>query len=170
MAQESKCPGCALVMPVLANATYEGYFNTSPECWQVFTEVLATEYNNALLFGRVHQLTVDTYAVHHAGGKHPDKSVGIHFAGLYLMLTKRAKTVEVPRLHRRLAESVKEWPHFTPPVTPVYLTIFNVAMAETPDEHVRLVREWANAVWTAWAEHHDAVATLVAEKLRKEIS
>ena len=59
------CPGCGLEMP-LAYRVYECNFNSSPECWSVFEEVLAAEFQNAVLFGQVHQLTVDTYAVQHA--------------------------------------------------------------------------------------------------------
>ena len=57
-------------MPEDPAANYRAYFNASPECWSVFTEVLGSEFSSALLFGQVHQLTVDTYAVQHAGGKH----------------------------------------------------------------------------------------------------
>ncbi len=72
--QEVACPGCGLRMPASENASYAGYFNTSAECWSVFTEVLGAEYSNPFIFGKVHQLTVDTYAIQHAGGAHPDKS------------------------------------------------------------------------------------------------
>ena len=79
--RESTCPGCGLRMPVSEGAAYDGYYNTSPECWSVYTEVLGAEYSNPVLFGQVHQLTVDTYAVQHPGGLHPDKSIAIHLAG-----------------------------------------------------------------------------------------
>ena len=152
-------------MPVRSSAGYDGYFHTSPECWQVFTEVLASEYSNAVLFGRIHQLTVDTYAVQHAGGRHPDKSVGIHFAGLYLMLAQGASPTDVPRLHQRLAERVDQWPHFEPPSRKVALTILDIALSATAEDHVRLVRDWAHEVWDAWAQHHSEIEDLVAEKL-----
>ena len=56
--RESTCPGCGLRMPVSDTAAYEGYYNTSPECWDVYTEVLGSDFSNAVLFGQVHQLTV----------------------------------------------------------------------------------------------------------------
>src|ERR1041384_6466827 len=68
------CPGCGLEMPARPDAPPDGYYNTTRECWSVFTEVVGAEFANALLFGRAHQLTVDTYAVQHAGGPHPDNS------------------------------------------------------------------------------------------------
>ena len=56
------CPGCGLEMP-RCDKVYECDFNSSPEYWSVFEEVLAAEFQNAVIFGQVHQLTVDTYAV-----------------------------------------------------------------------------------------------------------
>src|SRR5690242_9965062 len=80
--QETICPGCGLRMPARKTTTTSlGYYNVSDECWDLYTEVLGTEYSNAFLFGQVHQLTVDSYAVQHAGGPHPDKSVGVHLSG-----------------------------------------------------------------------------------------
>ena len=51
------CPGCGLELP-LSGRVYAGYYHTSPECWSVYEEVLGTEFGNAPLFGRIHQLTV----------------------------------------------------------------------------------------------------------------
>ena len=82
--QDTICPGCGLTMPARTSATKRGYYNTSDECWDLYTEVLGSEYSNAVLFGQVHQLTVDAYATQHAGGPHPDKSVAVHLLGLYL--------------------------------------------------------------------------------------
>src|SRR5258706_9429501 len=93
---ESRCPGCGLSMPPIGAATYDGYFNTSQECWSVFTEVIGAEFSNAALFGQVHQLTVDAYAVQHAGGRHPHKSVCIHLTGLYLVLERGRPPPSVP--------------------------------------------------------------------------
>ena len=112
---EVRCPGCGLVMPKREVATYHGYYNASPECWLVYTEVLAAEYSSAVLFGQVHQLTVDTYAVQHAGGAHPDKSVDVHLSGLHLILEQKQRPVAVAPMLQRLASVVDAWPHFAPP-------------------------------------------------------
>src|SRR5438093_4006756 len=58
----STCPGCGLEMPT-GSRTYNRKFNASAECWSVFEDVLAKEFQSAFLFGQVHQLTVDAYAV-----------------------------------------------------------------------------------------------------------
>ena len=148
-------------MPVSETASYEGYYNTSPECWSVYTEVLGAEFSNAFLFGQVHQLTVDSYAVQHAGGKHPDKSVVIHLAGLYLILDRGVRPPNVPKLHQRLAGAVKNWPHFPPPADTGSVTVFDVALSGSAEEHIKTAREWAALVWKGWSAHHSEVAGLV---------
>jgi hypothetical protein len=129
----------------------------SPECWSVYTEVLAAEYSNAPLFGQVHQLTVDAYAAQHAGGPHPDKSVAVHLVGLYLVIERGLKSPEMPPRLQQLAESVREWPHFEAPKTDWPITILDVALA---DDHAAKVREWSGMVWRAWEAQHAAVAEL----------
>jgi Family of unknown function (DUF5946) len=75
--EDSVSSGCGLSMPARHTTAARSHYNVSAECWDLYTEVLGTEYSNASLFGQIHQLTVDTYAVQHAGGPHPDKSVDV---------------------------------------------------------------------------------------------
>lgn len=159
------CPGCRAEFSRDESALYDGYFHTLPECWAVFTRVLGAEYSDPGLFGRVHQLTVDAYAVQHAGGPHPDKSVAVHLAGLHLVLEQGNAPPAVPPLLQRLAARVAEWPHFVPPERSGALTVADVASAGSPDEHAVAARAWAEAVWGAWEAHHEAVAAFVAAHL-----
>lgn len=165
LAEEGTCPGCGSLIPVSGVARYDGYFNTSPECWQVFMEVLASQYSNAVLFGQAHQLTVDTYAVQHAGGTHPDKSVDIHLTGLYLVLEKNVKPPSLPKHLQRLSDSIESWPYFPPPDVRVPVTIRDIADATSPEQHMVLVREWSRSVWEAWSPYHAKVAKLVQRYL-----
>jgi hypothetical protein len=160
------CPGCGLRMPRRAEARYEWCFHASPECWSICTEVLGSEFGNAVLFGQVHQLTVDTYAVQHAGGPHPDKSVAIHLAGLRLMLERGFRPTRVPPLLQRLSQLVEEWPHFDPPEDRGPLTVFDVALAGSDREHIETVDAWARKVWDAWSPHHVAIAGFVERYLK----
>lgn len=148
-------------MPRRGGLTTHGYYNASPECWAVYTEVLAAEYANAVLFGQVHQLTVDAYAVQHAGGVHPDKSVAVHLAGLSLVLEDGKRPTEVPPVLQRLATNVREWPHFEPPAVAWTVTVFDVAMAGTPAEHAEAVRQWSAAVWAAWAFARESIGRMI---------
>ncbi len=156
--QMRKCPGCGLEMP-LSERSYDRKFNASAECWSVFEEVLAREFQDAVLFGQVHQLTVDAYAVQHAGGQHPDKSVCIHLVGLHLVLERGLAPVRVPPLLQRLARRAS-WPHLDPPAQRESLTVRDVALAGSPQDHASRVREWAAQVWRAWSAHHAAARTL----------
>src|SRR4029079_6477186 len=104
MLQETICPGCGLRMPARkTTTTSRGYYHVSDECWGLSTGVLGTEYSDAVLFGQVHQLTVDSYAVQHAGGPHPDKSLNVHLFGLYLALEQGIRSPYIPPLLQRLA-------------------------------------------------------------------
>ncbi len=162
---ESTCPGCGLRMPVNDAATYQGYYNASADCWQVYTEVLGTEFSNALLFRQVHQLTVDTYAAQHPGGTHPDKSIAVHLSGLHLALERGFPLIKIPPVLHRLAEQVESWPHFPPPTNLGKITVFDVALSDSFEEHIRTVKGWAGSVWQAWAPYHPDVTDLLSQHL-----
>ncbi|HUR20932.1 MAG TPA: DUF5946 family protein, partial [Vicinamibacterales bacterium] len=48
------------------------------------------------------------------------------------------------------------------------LTVLHVHMATDPDEHVRRVREWAEAVWAAWKAYRPIAKQWTDEALRGE--
>ena len=161
--KELKCPSCLLKMPASDAPHYDGYYNTSDECWSVYTEVLGYEFGNAVAFGHTHQLTVDAYAVQHAGASHPDKSVDVHLAGLHAVLDLAMPQAVISRLRQEIASSVLVWPHFQPPTVAGKMTIFDVALAGSLMEHIRRVHAWAVQVWRSWSDHHPAIARLVQE-------
>jgi len=166
--QDSICPGCGLSMPACNTTPPRSYYNTTAECWDLYTEVLGTEYSNAFLFGQVHQLTVDAYAVQHAGGPHPDKSLDVHLFGLHLSLVKGIRSPYVPALLQRLVAAIEVWPHYEPPTTTSSLTVFDVAMTDSTEDYMRVVREWANGVWESWAKYHAEVASVVSHHLKAD--
>jgi len=139
---------------------YRGYYNASADCWAEYTQVLAVEYQDAVLFGQIHQLTVDAYAVQHAGGPHPDKSVCVHLVGLHLVLERDFKPFDVPARLQQLAAAVSVWPHFDPPSSRSKVTAHDVAKAKSTREHAQLVQRWAEETWAAWGAHHKAVSEL----------
>lgn len=159
---KSKCPGCGLVMPIIEPSTYTGYYNCSAECWSVYCEILEFQFSNAVVFGQVHQMTVDSYALQHAGGPHPDKSVAIHLAGLHAAFVLEIPQTQIPRLLQRLADRIDEWPRFDPPRSCGPMTAFDVALASDAIEHITRVKKWASFVWSAWSVHHDSIANFVA--------
>ncbi|MFQ5400504.1 MAG: DUF5946 family protein [Anaerolineae bacterium] len=159
--RERHCPGCTLRMPFDGRAAYDGYYNCSPECWSVYAELLGFEFSNAVLFGQVHQMSVDSYALQHAGGPHPDKSVAIHLAGLHAAFNLGIRQTQIPRLLQQLAATVQRWPHFPPPESTGPMTVFDVALADSLLEHVARVQKWAGFVWDSWSDTHRDVASLV---------
>jgi len=166
MIEMRTCPGCGLEMP-RSDRSYDHYFNASPECWSVFVEIGAREFETPALLGQIHQLTVDTYAVQHAGGPHPDKSVCIHLVGLYLALERGMPPERIRPAMQRLAAR-GTWPHLEPPQERRWLTSYDVALAGTPEEHIRLVREWAEQVWRAWSAHHAIARALAGEVISEK--
>ena len=146
----------------LGDRSYDRKFHASAECWSVFEEVLAAEFQNAVLFGQVHQLTVDAYSVQHAGGRHPDKSVCIHLVGLYLALERGVAPLAVPKKLQQLA-SRTSWPRLDPPDSRGSLTVRDVAGTGSPEAHAVRVREWAAEVWSVWAPHHQAARDLARD-------
>lgn len=149
-------------MPRSPGTLNTSYYHASPECWTVFGEVLAAQYTNAVLFGQVHQITVDAYAAQHAGGGHPDKSVGIHLSGLYLVFVRELRPMAVAPLLQEIASSNKVWPKFPLPAAPGSRTIHDVALSAGDWEaHVDAVREWALEVWRSWQPQHRVIHEIV---------
>jgi len=153
-----------------SDAVYDGRFHASPQCWSVFAGVLQSEFQDALLFGRVHQLTVDAYAAQHAGGPHPDKSVCVHLVGLHLVLERGIAPVNVaPRL-QQLASATSDWPRFEPPAERGPLTVFDVATSGSRDEHAARARAWAEQVWASWRAQHAAIAQIAEGCFRPDVA
>lgn len=156
------CPGCGLEAPA-SGLAYDRKFHASAECWALFEQAIAAEFQNAVLFGRAHQMTVDAYAVQHAGGRHPDKSVCIHLAGLCLAFDRAVAPVHVPKWRQRIAAATTDWPHLEPPPRrDGARTVRDVATASDPEAHVAAARAWASEVWEAWRQHHAAARLLVS--------
>lgn len=101
-----------------------------------------------------HQFTVDAYAVQHPGGVHPDKSIDIHLVTLMLGLEGE---IDLSAIRQRMADAVAEWPHFIPPATLGPVTVLDVAAVAGSAEHAATSASWAESVWAAWSEQHDAI-------------
>ena len=133
------------------------YIGASPGCWARYGELLALEYSDPGLM-RWHRLTVDAYTAQHPGvpGRRSAQSVHVHLAGLYLVLERGMEPPAVARAMQRLADGrVHGWLKPPPLATRVGLPDA-IAAAET-SAYPQTVRAWAEAVWDAWAPHHDAV-------------
>jgi len=156
-ATETACPGCGLELAARPGAPSHPYIGASPECWALFGELLAREYQDPAYF-RVHQLTVDTYAAQHPGvpERRSIQSVGLHLMTLCMVVEDDADPLQGPKLHKRfVSRPVFHW--LEPPQPNGRLTVADTLGANSPEEHRDAVHAWARDVWDAWAIHHQTV-------------
>jgi hypothetical protein len=150
----SECVGCKLVMPAHPGPTHR-YIRCSPECWSLFGEVLAREFQNQRLFRAVHQVTVDTYAVQHAVD-HPAKSLTCHLVSLFAILGRSQMQDEDADTLVRFVQGRAKFPRLEAPADMGPMTIFDVGPARlgcvgarTPHERVRSTRSPEVSLWQA---------------------
>jgi hypothetical protein len=129
----------------------------APECRAFYKELLARERSD-LRRMRVHSLTIDTWTVQHPGQPSAEsvRAVGVHLVSLYsqwvLGLSYRAA-----KLIRREAAETIDFRWLPPPEPPGELTVEHALGAQTPEQHIERVRQWAGSTWRAWHPHHDQV-------------
>ena len=156
----STCPGCGVVLPG-SDEPWEPRLLASEACHELYGEVAGYETQHLLELGRWHQLLVDAYAAQHAGERTPLIGTAFALIGLHLAIDRGWDGRQVRDAHQRLAAASKVWPRFELPARRGNLTIFDLAMARTPQEHVERLRAWAAAVWEAWVGAHDPVRALL---------
>jgi Family of unknown function (DUF5946) len=157
------CPGCGVQLPK-TNASAPERYHASAACWQLYGELSAdtlTHDDGTFL----HQHVVDTYAAQHVG--ETMRPIGAAFAliGLYLAVERGWTGRAVQQAHQRLAARSKDWPRFTAPRRSGGVTVADVLQMPPGTERERGMRAWSAAVWDAWREEHEQVATLVARFL-----
>jgi len=158
----STCPGCGVVLPGSAEP-WDPRSLASEACHALYGEVAGYESQHVVELGRWHQLLVDAYAAQHAGERTPAIGTAFALIGLHLAIDVGWDGLQVRNAHQRLAAAARTWPSFAFPASRGDRTIFDVAIAASPDEHVERLRAWAAAVWTAWSGSHEAVRALVLE-------
>jgi uncharacterized protein DUF5946 len=160
---KSACPGCGLVLQPQPEAPKHPYIGASAECWALYGELLAREFHHPAYF-RVHQLTVDTYAVQHPGSpeRRATQSVGLHLMTLCLIVEDGVDPSEGPALHKRLVRRPAfRW--LEPPRPNGQLTAADALRSPNPEEHAQAVTAWGQDVWEAWAPHHQTVCGWIEE-------
>ena len=153
-------------MPDDPNGPHHRYMTSSSACWQVFGEILAKEFGSPG-WGLEHRLTVDTYAAQHPGedDRKQRQSVAIHLVALCHRLENGLGAQDLLAATRTMTASHREWPHLNPP-NRYAMTVVDVAEATAPDEHLALVRRWAEATWQAWGHEHATVREWADAALR----
>jgi uncharacterized protein DUF5946 len=153
----SRCPGCGLRLPEL-DAPTPVDVDASPACWALYGRLLVAEYDQAPS-PRLHQLTVDSYGAQHPSARHDrsDRALGLHLIGLCLLLERGASAQQTSELLAQVLEHPPSFGRLEAPTPNGAITVSDVAAAQNPDEHSRLVEQWAASVWHAWAPHHGVV-------------
>jgi hypothetical protein len=139
------------------------YIGASPECWALYGQVLAREYEAPAYFA-VHGLTVDTYAAQHPGspGRRQAQSVFVHLIALCLALEHGVEGERAVKLRERvLAAGGREAPWLEPPDRLGEVTVRDVLAASDAGEHGAAVRRWAASVWEAWRPHHERLRSWI---------
>jgi hypothetical protein len=60
---------------------------------------------------------------------------------------------------------VDTWPTFPRPASVGDVTVFDVAMTDTPQECAEAIQRWGRSVWQAWSHVHDQVRELTDRQL-----
>lgn len=160
------CPGCGARYAPHATDETHPYIGASPACWAAFGELLAREFQDRA-YGRVHRHTVDVYTVQHPGDddRRQRQSVAIHLIGLCHWLEHGLDANGViAATQSMLRRERPDWPWLEPP-TEFEMTVRDLLVAESGEEHERLVRRWAESTWEAWGAHHDVVREWAADAL-----
>ena len=157
------CIGCGGLFPDTEGPTHR-YMESSPGCWACFGEVLAREYSD-LHYYAVHRLTVDAYALQHPGQPSPQsiRSVALHSISLCAIFEKSVELDQASQILGLAAKQKERYEWLSPPASMGAVTVADVHRATDASEHVRLVRQWAEAAWTAWAEHHGVIREWLSE-------
>ena len=155
------CPDCGSVLPPQPGPAH-AYLGATPSCWALYGAVLAREYGDPALRGEVHRLSVDAYAAQHPGspGRRAAQSVWVHLTGLHLGLERQLAPAFIRRAMAALTSEADPPSWLTPPASRGAITVVDIAAAPDNLAHAALVRRWAEDVWDAWAEHHEAVRSL----------
>ena len=151
------CIACGALVPQVDGPTHR-YMESSPGCWHLYGEVLSREYSHRS-FAALHRLTVDSYAVQHPGRPSAQtiQSVCLHLISLHLVLERGLSPGFATRFMGEASRSKGRFVWLPPPTQLGAITVADVAAVATPVQHEERVRAWAEAAWSAWAQHHATV-------------
>ena len=155
-----KCFACGGRFVAVEGPTHK-YMLSSPGCWNAYGELLAREYESPVLFGAVHRLTVDAYALQHPGDasdRRARKSVWVHYAALYLSLRKKEDHSRIPAIMQKL--TVRTFPAL--PLAPAQFDVtLEDVLARGKTNHISAVKAWADSAFEAWAELEDQTVAML---------
>jgi hypothetical protein len=151
------CVGCGALLEEREGPTHR-YMESSPACWAIYGEVLAREYASPDLMD-IHRLTVDAYAVQHPGRESTStiNSVAIHLMRLCLLLEQGLDMRFANEAIKTLTKEKRSFCWLKPPSSLGAITVVDLWMVHSPEEHKKIVRDWAMSAWQAWGQHHETI-------------
>lgn len=163
--KHERCPGCGGLFDPLDGPTH-AYVLSSPACWDRYGKILAREYSDPALLP-THRLSVDTYAVQHPGdgSRRAIQSVGLHLARLMLQLEAPHSPTETNDVMLGLGKHKTTLPRLSAPTT-FQVTVCDVPLDATVEDHILAVRRWARHTWDDWSESHDFIRRWTADVRR----
>lgn len=166
-----QCPGCLSRFEKVTEAPVSHpYIGAIAECWDMFSLILAKEYNDPTYF-KVHRTTVDAYCVQHIGNqddRRARQSVNIHLIGLYLKFGQLEEEKEILKFLSKATNIKRNWPAVVQRQRPQWLTVQDIVAADSPSSHANLVLKWGQTVWEAYEGCHDDIVSLYQEVIGEE--
>jgi hypothetical protein len=154
------CAGCgALFLEDPTKQACHEYIESISECWHTYSEILGREYSDPACF-KVHRITVDTYAAQHIGNQKERKarqSANLHLIALYLLFGKKVEHRDVLQFLKQATNVKYEWPLRECLQWPTWMTVEDVLLATTAQEHQEVVSAWGKSVWGAYAQFHNEI-------------
>ncbi|MFC4241822.1 DUF5946 family protein [Gryllotalpicola reticulitermitis] len=157
------CFGCGAIVPDVDGPTHP-YIHSSAGCWKKFGEVQAQE-SRRFGYPPAHRLVVDAYAAQHPGDgsdRRDRQSVFVHLVALCAMLERGLAPASATRLLGTLVHLQGGFPRLERDSGPGDLTVLHMLDAPDYEGYERRAREWADAVWGSWAEHHETIRKALA--------
>lgn len=113
----------------------------------------------------IHQHVVDAYTAQHANVNTKPIALAFALIGLYLYIEKSYPGKQVQRAHMQMAKRRKQWPVFSQPMNKGGIAVGDVVAAPPGETRDEMLRNWCIAVWGAYHESHEGVASLVQAEL-----
>ncbi len=136
----------------------------------MYGELLAREYQD-LRYMRLHDLTVDAYALQHPG-KRSDQTISsanIHLGSLYAYFEMRVPATRLGAVKKHMAQQKARFAWLNPPTNMTQLTVKDVLAAQGPEQHAEQVEAWASYVFQSWSTHHATTANYLNAAIAKSV-
>lgn len=173
-----QCPGCKSILPISDYPADNRYGVLSPECRQMFDEIIIKEGEFGL---SVHRLIIDSYSIQHPPHEEIQKelkinqrfidasvqSIAIHLIALYCAFEKKMELNKITKVMDHILTSMSKqnatFENLTPPSdlgNIKTVDIRNILYSSdeiTLKDYEQLIWKWAYSAWNAWALQHNKV-------------